>query len=122
MITEKHLSRATSAGTVCLDIYPVGDDVLAVIHGGEKPHIGCSVLSVPRPSLTGDGNISCTSSVINVTGHKDEYICRMVSESIASALGMTAVCSGGVHIDNISEEEIREIIETVKNMIGELLI
>ena len=52
MITEQHLKRGSTVGTIRLDIYPVGDDVLAVIQGGDKPHIGCTVLSVPRESLT----------------------------------------------------------------------
>ena len=49
----------------------LGEDILACIQGGDKPHIGCTVQSVPRPSLTGNGTISATSSVLNLTGHKD---------------------------------------------------
>jgi len=120
MITEQHLKKELTAGNICLDIYPVGDDVLAVIQGGDRPHIGCTVLSVPRKSLRGDGHISCTSSVINVTGHKDEQICRFVSDSIASAWEVTTVCSGGFHIDNITEEVINEVLRAVRDMISEL--
>ena len=120
MITEQHLKKELTAGNICLDIYPVGDDVLAVIQGGDRPHIGCTVLSAPRKSLRGDGSISCTSSVINVIGHKDEHICRIVSESIASKLGVTTVCSGGFHIDNITEEGINEVLRAVRDMISEL--
>ena len=32
----------------------LGEDILAFIQGGDKPHIGCTVQSVPRPSLTGN--------------------------------------------------------------------
>ena len=120
MITEQHLKRELTVGIICLDIYPVGDDVLAVIKGGDMPHIGCTVLSVPRESLSGDGHISCTSSVINVTGHKDEQICRLVADSIASACEVTTVCSGGFHIDNITEEGINEVLRAVRDMISEL--
>ncbi|MBR0400167.1 MAG: hypothetical protein IJH95_05075 [Mogibacterium sp.] len=111
-----------STGSICLDIYPVGNDVLAVIQGGDKPHIGCAVLSVPRKSLSGDGTVSCTSSVINITGHKDEQICRFISESIAAELKVNVVCSGGFHIDNISEEGIREVIGAVRDITGEISI
>ena len=55
----------------------IGEDILLYIQGGDKPHIGCTVMAVPRPSLSGNGERSVTSSVMNLTGHKDESICRM---------------------------------------------
>ena len=42
----------------------IGEDLVLTLSGGEKPHIGCVVQAVPRPSLSGDGTISVTSSVI----------------------------------------------------------
>ena len=45
-----------------------------------KPHIGCAVLAIPRPSLKSDGSMSCTSSVLNLSGHKDETLCRLLAE------------------------------------------
>ena len=35
----------------------LGEDILACIQGGDKPHIGCTVQAVPRPSLTGNGRL-----------------------------------------------------------------
>ena len=58
----------------------IGEDLLISVEGGQKPHIGCVIQSIPRPSLTGDGSYSATSSVLNLTGHKDEYLCRKLSE------------------------------------------
>ena len=58
----------------------IGEDLVLTLSGGEKPHIGCVVQAVPRPSLSGDGTISVTSSVINLTGHKDEFLCRRLAE------------------------------------------
>ena len=39
----------------------IGEDLVLTLSGGEKPHIGCVVQAVPRPSLSGDGTISVTS-------------------------------------------------------------
>ena len=36
----------------------IGEDLVLTLSGGEKPHIGCVVQAVPRPSLSGDGTIS----------------------------------------------------------------
>ena len=93
----------------------LGDDILITVKGGDKPHIGSTVLSVPRPSLSGDGTVSTTSSVLNVTGHKDEMLCRILAEKAAKKYGVTAVCVGGFHIDNISAEQIDEVMEVVRN-------
>lgn len=60
----------------------IGEDILLYIQGGDKPHIGCTVMAVPRPSLSGNGERSVTSSVMNLTGHKDESICRMLAEDV----------------------------------------
>ena len=71
---------------------------------------------VPRESLTGDGSWSATSSVWNRTGHKDEVLCRMLAEKICCACRTVTVCTGGVHIDEITGEQIREIVDAVEKM------
>jgi len=93
-----------------------GEDMLVFLQGGQQPHIGCTVLAVPRQSLTGSGAMSATSSVLNVTGHKDEILCRKTAEIISSMLGTVTVCTGGFHIDNISEDQIREVSAAVEKM------
>ena len=108
MIEERHLQAELSFSTLSLDLYPVGEDIAAVLYGGDKPHIGCTVLAVPRPSLTGEG-MSCTSSVLNVTGHKDEILCRLVAETLCKRHGVTVSCCGGFHQDGITKEEIAEV-------------
>ena len=69
-----------------------------------------------KTSLTGDGSYSATSSVLNLTGHKDEYLCRKLSEQICAACQTTVVCTGGVHIDQITKEEICEIMRIIEDM------
>ena len=65
----------------------VGEDVLICLKGGERPHLGCVVQTEPRVSLTGDGSVSATSSVLNFPGHKDEVICRWMAEKVSKELG-----------------------------------
>lgn len=92
----------------------VGDDIHLLLIGGTAPHIGCVVMSTPRPSLTGDGTVSATSSVINAVGHKDEVICRLLSEAVCRAHNCLTVCVGGFHADHLSAEQIREVQRVVK--------
>ena len=94
----------------------IGEDLLISVEGGQKPLIGCVIQSIPRQSLTGDGSYSATSSVLNLTGHKDEYLCRKLSEQICAACQTTVVCTGCVHIDQITKEEICEIMRIIEDM------
>ena len=98
----------------------VGEDIFVCLQGGERPHLGCVVQTEPRESLTGDGSVSATSSVLNYPGHKDEVVCRYVAEKISRELKRRVVCTGGFHKDGITSEEIREVqwaVETVTEKI-----
>lgn len=94
----------------------LGSDLVMYVWGGQKPHIGCTVQAVPRPSLTGDGSVGVTSSVLNLTGHKDEAICRALAETMAKRTGGVVVCTGGFHVDHMTTEQIREVLEAVKEV------
>ncbi|WP_294787719.1 hypothetical protein [uncultured Eubacterium sp.] len=110
------VEREVCGYPLCVGIKRIGEDLLISVEGGQKPHIGCVIKSIPRLSLTGDGSYSASSSVLNLSGHKDEYLCRKLSEQICVACQTTVVCTGGVHIDQITKEEIREIIRTVEEL------
>lgn len=98
----------------------VGCDIQLLLRGGSSPHIGCMVLAIPRPSLTGDGSRRATASVINVTGHKDEALCRYLAEKVAAAADAVTVCTGGFHIDGMTPEQIQEVQAAVKHMAQEV--
>ena len=104
-----------SFATITIATYSIGADILITVKGGDQPHIGTAVLAVPRPSLTGDESVSATSSVLNVTGHKDEVICRMLAEKASKKYKATAVCTGGFHMDNMSAEQIEEVVSAIQN-------
>ena len=97
----------------------VGRDIQLLLQGGSSPHIGCMVLATPRPSLKGDGSRSATASVINVTGHKDEALCRYLAEKVAAAANDDVVCTGGFHIDGMTPKQIQEVQAAVKHMAQE---
>ena len=117
---ERYIEEELSFGKLSVQISQLGSDYVIAVWGGEKPHIGCTVLAVPRPSLTGDGSCSVTSSVLNVTGHKDEEICRTLAEQVARRKGIVTVCTGGFHVDHIGKEQIDEVIQAAEK-IGSML-
>lgn len=112
----KVYEKKLSFSEIKLYVLKLGDDYNITISGGDKPHIGSSVLAIPRLSLTGDGSVSATSSVMNMIGHKDEQICRYVAERICKRKNAVVLCSGGFHVDNISKDGIYEVLQAVKEL------
>ena len=113
-------TKELSFSTLTVSVGKLGKDCHLTVWGGEKPHIGCTVLAVPRESLKGDGGQSCTASVLNVTGHKDEQICRILAEETAKYCGAVTVCTGGFHTDNITKEQIGEVLKVVGQLTEEI--
>ena len=98
----------------------MGQDYTICVWGGDTPHVGSVVMSVARPSLTGEGT-GVTSSVINGMGHKDEYVARKFAEAAAVKYNCTAVCTCGIHIDNISKEQLQNVADTCDRLLARLL-
>lgn len=88
-----------------------GDGVVVHLFGGELPHVGSIVVSQPRPSLQPGGGTSCTSSTLNLVGHKDDELARPVAEKLAKGLNQVVVVVAGVHVDNATAQEIRQLMQ-----------
>ncbi|MGI6590619.1 MAG: hypothetical protein ACOX1O_03235 [Eggerthellaceae bacterium] len=96
-------------GIAC-EAVTMGPDVAISLSGGEAPHIGCTVLAIPRPSLTGSGR-SATVSTLNRTGHKDDALASLVARKVASRRNCAVACCCGIHTDNASPEFIQAVID-----------
>lgn len=107
--------------TLGLEVALLGEDCLLILSGGDLPHIGSVVMALPRPSLTGSGETSCTSSVLNRVGHKDEAICRMGAELVCKATGRAVVCTGGVHVEGVTPRQIEELLAASRELFTEAL-
>ncbi|MBC5688420.1 hypothetical protein H8S37_05685 [Mediterraneibacter sp. NSJ-55] len=102
------------------DVIQMGKDYTIALYGGGRPHVGCVVMSTARPSLSGVG-IGVTSSVISGVGHKEEFVARQFAESLAKEKNCTVVCSCGIHIDNITAEQIDMIQKKCEKLIERIL-
>lgn len=86
-----------------------GDSYIIYAGGGEE-HIGSVVLAVPRNSLADSDTIGCAVSVLNVPGHKEEEIARLLAEALCLCSKMPSVAVSGIHFDNIDRQGIETII------------
>ena len=118
------LSFGSMPYTVDAEVRLLGEDVLVILSGGTKPHIGSIAVAHPRPSLTEEEIVSSTSSVYNFLGHKDHVIAQRVAEMLSSRLNRNVVTVAGFHIDKITQEGITRVIENcdelAKNIYNEV--
>ncbi len=99
------------------EIKEIGEDFLLIVYGGEKPHIGSICIAQPRTSLKEKSGISCTSSVFNFLGHKDEVLARMFAERICRKVKKKVVVVAGVHVEKASYKEINLILENARKLL-----
>lgn len=114
------LKKVVDQISIQCDVIPMGEDLTVLLYGGDLPHIGSTVLSIPRASLTGDG-LSTTSSVLNCLGHKDDVLARIFAEKIAVRYNHTTVCICGIHVDGLSSDGIKAIYDGCLLLLDEVL-
>ena len=98
------------------------DSIAVILVGGEKPHIGAVVMSIPRHSLDGSGKNSTNTFVLPVVGHKDDEIAKPMADKICRETGMLTVVCAGIHIDTADEREIRILIKNTEETVNGLLL
>ena len=96
----------------------IGKDLLVVI-SNENAHLGAVAIG------EFDQKSQRTSvSVITRLGHKDDSVARNAAYSITKATQISACVIAGIHLDDISEAEIGELVrnsqQVVKILIGSI--
>lgn len=121
---EINFDLKAEKGRIKIDMKAImlGNDLCVIVSGGDSPHIGCTILSIPRPSLIDKNIISSTESVLNLIGHKDDDALKVVAHTLSSKLNKNVVVTGGIHVDDLTKEEIKTIIKLLKELTDSLII
>jgi gallate decarboxylase subunit D len=82
------------------------DDLVYIVGGGDRSHVGCVVLKVPGEE----------SKVVTRGTHKEHHILVPIAEVASERYGVTVVVTGGVHIDDASPEDITLIVKNCENL------
>ena len=88
----------------------LNDDLVYILGGGERPHIGGVVLKVPDQE----------TRVINVQGHYDHHVLVPIAEEASRKYKKTVVVVGGIHIDNASKEDIDRVVGNCKELMKKI--
>ena len=96
-----------------------GEDIVIIIGGGET-HIGAVGVSTPAVSPHFKDKI-VSSSIITLPGHKDDIVCKLIGEKISKKLNKNICVITGIHYDNLTKEEIEEILNLCNMLIDKIL-
>lgn len=93
---------------IALMLIDTGEGIQGLLTGGEQPHIGGCVLSVPRPSLTGEG-WSVDLYITPVPNHKDVDVARLLAERLGLTVRKPIAITAGIHSDQLTSQELKNI-------------
>ncbi|MEW6064321.1 MAG: hypothetical protein ACOY3U_06870 [Bacillota bacterium] len=97
------------------------EGLVCQLYGGERPHVGAVVLSIPRPSLQDPCQWSSNSSVLPMLGHKEDELAKPVAEKLAKYFKQPVVLVAGIHIDHATGEEIKLLVDHCWQTVDKLL-
>ena len=104
------ISTGKGKYTVWLEQHNIGSDVLFILGGGEKTHIGSVVISEPNNPLT----------VHRFGNHLDHQVLTPLIEAARHHFNTTIVVVGGIHIDNATKQDIDILIQNCKEVTSQI--
>ena len=105
------IKRKVGKIKIVLEVKKVGEDYLLTLTGGEE-HVGAVAVG-----LFDEKSQRASSSVITMSGHREEYLALDGARKVSKATRRTSVFVAGIHQDNISYEEVRDIVSTAGEMV-----
>ena len=109
------IRRKAKRCDVILRAWFAGDDIFLTLTGG-KEHIGAVALGTYNETEK-----SASASVLTAPGHREDIIALESARKISKKTHKTTVVTVGIHVDNITKEEINQIIEYSNELINEFL-
>jgi hypothetical protein len=102
-------------------VIKVGDDLVAVVAGGDRPHVGSVAIAVPYSTISSKSGedtekTQSTISVYNLIGHRDDQIASPLADLIARNLKRISIVLAGIHVENAKKEDIEKILDQMSNI------
>ena len=117
-----NLSTIYNNHTINCIALKIGKDFNISIYGGDIPHIGAVAVGIPVALPHDINKLTSSSSLITVPGHKEDEIVNKSAKLLAKQLNTTVVVSCGIHIKNITFDEINILNNIIDNLITKLSI
>lgn len=78
-------------------------------------------ISQPRPSLRNPEETSASTSVVTLLGHKEDQVACDVARELAVKTKGTVTVACGIHMDDITSDEITTVCQLVSQVVHELV-
>ncbi len=85
----------------------LGDDLIFILGGGEKSHVGGAVICQPGKK----------PHVLTYEDHHDYIVLKPIAQAACKKYNKTVIAIGGIHIDNATKEEINIIVNNCKELV-----
>jgi gallate decarboxylase subunit D len=113
--SEYNLTSGMGRTQVSLQAIAMGEGLVVRIYN-ENPHIGA--ISLGEYDFT---NQRPSVSVVTRLGHKDDTLAQKAAYTLTKATHKTVCVVAGIHIDNITDNEITDILANSDRLVKDLL-
>lgn len=112
---EGELTIGEGRTKVNLRAHYLGEDLVIFIYN-ENAHIGAIAVGEYDPKEK-----RASTSVITRLGHKDDIIAQRAAYSLSKFTQKPVCVIAGIHVDNIAEEEINQILDNSNSLVAEFI-
>ena len=91
---------------VWVDKHWIGNDIVLLVGGGDKPHIGGIVVCKPNEP----------PYILSLPKHRDVEALKIIASIVSKKYNTTCSVIGGIHIDNATKDEINKILENCRKL------
>ena len=115
MVNEYKISCGRDRTEVTLQAQYIGEDTVIFIYN-ENAHIGSvSVVEYDPKSKRS------STSVITRLGHRDDTVARQAAYRISKVFKKPVCVVAGIHVEDINQQEIEEILENVQSLVEKFI-
>ena len=93
-------------------LHNTGQGINVLIEGGDQGHIGAVAVCAP----------GMETKVITFPGHREDMICRSWASVLAARYNAPIVVEAGIHFNQITKEEIQEVLRILEKELERFLI
>jgi hypothetical protein len=91
---------------VWLEEKKIGDDLLYILGGGERTHIGGIVFCEPNKE----------PQIIRLEGHYDDIVLKPIAKTACKKYGTKVVAIGGIHVNDATKDDIERLVENCREL------
>lgn len=92
---------------VWLEQRKIGEDIIYILGGGERSHIGGIVFCEPNKE----------PQIISLKGHYDDIVLTPIVKEACKKYKVKVIAIGGIHVNNASQEEINTLVTNCRELV-----